>query len=129
MKEFDDVTASKIRDEVNVALIALGKRFDITFHAGACRYSDTEMNYKLKVTINDQKILQAKKSDEWNKYCQLYGFKKEDFGKTFIFQNDRYKIVGINTKKPKYNLEGERLSDGKVFLFVSENVAKKPLSK
>jgi hypothetical protein len=107
----------------------LGKKFDVTFHAGTCRYSETEMNYKLKVTINDQKILQDKKLSDWNKYYQLYGFRKEDFGKKFILQGNQYKIVGLNVKKPKFSLEGERVEDGKIFLFIAEDIAKKPLSK
>ena len=129
MKEFDKVIARQLREDIDSALISLGKKYDITFHTGSCSYSQVEMTYKLKVTVNDKKALQAKEAEEWNNHYELFGFKKDDLGKKFVMSSTEYMITGFNLKRSKFNLRGKRLNDGKTFLFVASDIAKKPLMK
>ncbi len=126
MKTFDKMIAVKLREEIDSALKELGKKYDITFRAGSCSFSETEIKYKLEVKTNDTESLEKKRVDEWNKYYQLFGFHKEDLGKTFrLHRNlEEYRIVGFDLKRSKFDLKTVRVSDGKSFLHVSSEVKK-----
>ncbi len=125
IKKFDRTIAQKLRTEIDEALKPLNAKYGIEIYTGSCTYGDTEMHYKLQVKVTDKEAIQAKKTDEWNKYCELYGFRKEDLGKIFKVRFEDYKIVGIEPKRAKYDLRAERVSDGKVVLFVSRDISKK----
>jgi len=125
IKKLDKVVAQKLRDEINEALKPLGAKYGFAINAGSCTYGDTEMHYKLQVKVTDKEAIQAKQTEDWNRYGELYGFKKEDLGKTFKFLSGEYKIIGIEPKRAKYNLKTERIPDGKVTLFVSSDIAKR----
>ena len=124
MKNFDKVIAAKLRDEINEALQGVARKYDIQIHTGNCTYMETEITYKLKVKTNDPEALKEKEVKTWNQYCQLYGFKKEDFGAEFSSNGKKYKITGLDVGRSKYSLKGVGI-DGKTMLFVAEQVAKK----
>lgn len=126
MKSFDKVIAAKMRDELNAVLVAVGKKYDVDVHVGNCSFTDTEMTYKLHVKTNDVGVIEAREKEEWNKYCELYGFEKEDLGKEFtISGNKKYTIDGFALNRSKFNLKATSLKDGKKVLFSSGDISKK----
>lgn len=124
MKSFDKVIAAKMRDELNAALESVAKKYDVSVHVGNCTFSDIEMNYKLNVKTNDKGAMEEKNRKEWNSYCELYGFQKDDLGKKFMMNGKEYTIEGFALNRSKFNLKGTSVRDGRKMLFPSDNVAK-----
>ena len=51
-----------------------------------------------------------------------FGLDPEDHGRTFRSKDELFRIVTINPNRPKYPISAERVSDGRGFKFLSENV-------
>lgn len=122
--KFDKQTAKATRDLITKELEALGKRIGVEFSVGACSYSDIEMSYKLVVKTGDKAAVVAEHKKTFETYAKLYGFEPEDFGKEFTHSRETWTIEGFELKRAKFNLRGKRVSDGKVALFVSDQIAK-----
>ena len=55
--------------------------------------------------------------------AERYGLAPSDFGREFITGGERFRITGIDPKRPKYPVSAERLPDRRGFKFTAENVA------
>ena len=122
---FTKQEAQKMREEINAALTDLGKRLNVDIHAGSCSFSDTEINFKMKVTTADKAAVELKTRKDFEQFATLYGFEPQDFGKEFTAQGNVYTVAGFAPRRSKFNLMGRRVSDGKIFLFVADEIAKR----
>lgn len=55
--------------------------------------------------------------------AEHYGLARSDFGREFGTGNERFKITGIDPKRPRYPISAERIPDRRGFKFTAENVA------
>ena len=55
--------------------------------------------------------------------AERYGLAPSDFGLEFTAGGERFRITGIDPKRPKYPISAERLPDRQGFKFTAENVA------
>lgn len=65
---------------------------------------------------------------EFEHLAKSYGLEPSDYGKEFKIQVgrhkwERYRITGLKTSRPKYPIQGIRVSDGRGFKFPSNTVA------
>ncbi|NRA85925.1 MAG: hypothetical protein HRU28_00740 [Rhizobiales bacterium] len=51
-----------------------------------------------------------------------YGLNKSDFGREFSTGKEKFKITGINPRRPRYPISVERIPDGHNFKFEPENL-------
>ena len=56
-------------------------------------------------------------------FAEDYGLRPDDFGAEFSTGRERFRITGIDPKRPKYPISVERVPDRKGFKFTAENVA------
>jgi hypothetical protein len=56
-------------------------------------------------------------------FAEDYGLSSDDFGREFNTGRERFKITGIDPKRPKYPISVERLPDRKGYKFAAEHVA------
>lgn len=52
-----------------------------------------------------------------------YGLQPEDFGREFSSRGERFRITGIDPRRPRYPVSAVRIPDGKGYKFTAENVA------
>ena len=52
-----------------------------------------------------------------------YGLRPEDFGREFSSRGERFRINGIDPRRPRYPVSAVRIPDGKAYKFTAENVA------
>lgn len=64
----------------------------------------------------------AKAERDFKRWAASYGLKPEWFGETFTSRGTGFRIVGINTRAPKYPVQAERVRDGKGFKFTADGV-------
>jgi len=55
--------------------------------------------------------------------AEQYGLAASDFGSEFVIGGERFRITGIDPKRPKYPVSAERQPDRRSFKFKAENVA------
>lgn len=91
------------------------------FNEGGVGYMASEMVHEaIKIaTVED-----TREKDTFVLYASTFGLTADDFGKTFRFRKNLYKIVGCRPKSFKYPILGARVPDGKTFKFPADHVAK-----
>ena len=55
--------------------------------------------------------------------AEAFGLSHADFGRQFNTARERFKITGIDPRRPKYPVSAERIPDGQGFKFTSDQVA------
>lgn len=55
--------------------------------------------------------------------AEAFGLSPADFGRQFDTARERFKITGIDPRRPKYPVSAERIPDGQGFKFTSDQVA------
>lgn len=65
----------------------------------------------------------AKAERDFKRWAETYGLKPEWFGQTFTSRGTDYRIVGINTRAPKFPVQVERVHDGRSFKFTAAGVS------
>lgn len=85
---------------------------------------------KVKNSLNE--FLFNKRENEfqnnWNLYYRIYGFQKEDFGRSFVINKNVYTILGINPRNRKYPIIASN-NNGVNYKFAPITVTKSLLPK
>jgi hypothetical protein len=55
--------------------------------------------------------------------AEAFGLSPADYGRQFSTGCERFKITGIDPRRPKYPVSAERIPDGQGFKFTSDQVA------
>ncbi|WP_246018296.1 hypothetical protein [Pelagibacterium montanilacus] len=55
--------------------------------------------------------------------AEEFGLSPDDFGREFSTGRDRFRVAGIDPRRPKYPISANRIPDGKGYKFTAENVA------
>lgn len=58
-----------------------------------------------------------------NPLAEQYGLEAADFEREFIAGGERFRITGIDPRRPKYPISVERIPDRRGFKFTADNVA------
>ncbi len=55
--------------------------------------------------------------------AEEFGLSQNDFGREFSTGRERFRVAGIDPRRPKYPISATRIPDGKGYKFTAENVA------
>lgn len=55
--------------------------------------------------------------------AEEFGLSPDDFGREFSTGLERFRVAGIDPRRPKYPISATRIPDGKGYKFTAENVA------
>lgn len=55
--------------------------------------------------------------------AEEFGLSPDDFGREFSTGQERFRVAGIDPRRPKYPISATRIPDGKGYKFTAENVA------
>lgn len=85
------------RNDFNEAMVALEKKYGYKIDLGSINYGFGEAT--AKITINDvgDGVATGLSPEQviWEKNCEIYGLKKEDYGKEIRISGRLFRIVGI----------------------------------
>jgi len=115
----DKQTAKTLLSELQKVAKKIANENSLYLEKTRGTYGNEFVDIKLSFHESDQSTREKK---NWNKNCNLYGFKKEDFGKNFTHFGETYKVIGLNTKAKKFPIYGERIKDGKKFKFKAGSI-------
>jgi len=110
-----------IRKSINEKLAQVSKELGIALSIGGMNYSSDTITTRLTINavgdnIKDgESIEEANKRAEFEKYAQLFGLQKSDFGKEVKLNNKLFRICGIAPKSRKYPILALNREDGKVY--------------
>jgi hypothetical protein len=106
-----------MRDDINAALAAVSKKYNVTLKAGNASYEAHLVKFKLEWLANsaDGKAVD-KQAVALQKYGYMYGITPNMAGKTFKVGGNVYTLVGLQPTRTKRPIIGSR-TDGKRFIF------------
>lgn len=104
---FDKQNLKTMRSEINTALKAVFDKYGVSGQIENIRFDATSFRTKLNVSVGAGMTEADTDRANFEKYCVLFGLKKEDFGKVFTSAGVAYTVCGINPKSRKYGLVGK----------------------
>jgi hypothetical protein len=81
-----------------------------------------EPAFRISIPAPDGKPLNLEK-EMFALLAEQYGLEATDFGREFIAGGERFRITGIDPRRPKYPISVERIPDRRGFKFTADNVA------
>lgn len=102
----------QFREDVKKALRDIESKYGVDISCGNISYSANQFTLKLEVV---NKGYDPEKED-FMKYCEMIGMKKDDYERTFIDGNTIYKIIGMKFGN-KYDIICQKVSDSKKVLY------------
>jgi hypothetical protein len=125
IKQFDKVNLGQLRKDIDSALLQLRQKHGITLSIGNISYSPDKATARLTmVAVGDPNVASdpraaalAKAEVEFKRSASSFGLKPDQFGATFRFGRDSYKLSGLKPRSPKRPILGTSLADGKTYVF------------
>lgn len=120
-------TAQKIREVCVEYLSEFAEEMNMQIMPASARFSPTSVTVTLEFARIDEETGQPqdKKAVAFSTSAFLYGLDPDWLGKCFISNGKEFRIVGLNTRAPKYPVNCVRTSDGKTYKFKEETVEKR----
>jgi hypothetical protein len=113
MNEVTKKQCQKISKEIEVEVNKIMLKHGLGLKMSAIRFG---YEYSCKISGVIVKAGQTVRQAEFEKYCELYDLKPEDFGRKFKTTNDNeYKIIGLKPKATKNVIIIECLLSGKEY--------------
>jgi hypothetical protein len=93
---------NKIREDMTLALSMVEATHNIQFKIGKITYSSYTFSCKLEAGLAKEGTEANIEKNIWDKDAYMFGFTKEDFGKSFKDLNGKiYTITAVNTRRTK----------------------------
>lgn len=107
MKSFTKSICQDISKEVMEAVVAIAKRHGYDAKEISGRFYDEEFDMKLQFFVANQLesssvVVPEKQIHDYKLMCSMYGLKPNWLDQEFDHSGKTYRIVGLNTRKPKY---------------------------
>ncbi len=117
LERFSPIQLRKVIAEMDAAVKAIGETYGITANVKKnFTYSPSHFTTTIEGYVATEGV-ESVEQEQFNRYAHRYGLTKEDFGKTFRFENDTYTLNGIRPRASKYIFIGVREGDGKRVCF------------
>ncbi|WP_415183179.1 hypothetical protein [Phaeovulum sp.] len=83
--------------------------------------SGSNVGVKVGIPLADGTVFDPEKA-KFELLANNYGLSPDDFGREFSTGRETFRMVGIETRRPKYPINVERQPDRQGFKFTAENV-------
>jgi hypothetical protein len=109
------------RSDFDKAITELEKKYNITISQGSISYSENEFHMKITAKKNTTTSGKSTEQADFEKYCELFGLKPSDYGKTFKSNGKEFMITGLNVRARSMPVIAY-CSDGKSYKFSEESI-------
>jgi hypothetical protein len=125
LTQFNQVNVRAILEECREALEPVAEKYGLTLDRKGRTYQHDSLPVMFQLLVKqmteDGTVLTAA-AKEFQRYAPMYGFDKDDLGKTFTTHQGSYRISGWKPRSRKYPILGECVRSGKTFKFMVEQV-------
>ena len=119
MNTFNRQNLKQLRQEIDQAVQALGKKHGIEFTTDGATYADKYATFKLKVNT----LGNSEEAIQFDRFKLLHGLHHLSPGDTIQHRNTRYKILGMKPRSKKYPFLVENLGNGKTYKVPTDMLA------
>lgn len=108
-QSFDASSVQVMRKAIEVALEPLGKQFGMEFSVGNIKYTAAKLNADVSCVIGAKEDYDK---TTFEKLCSRFGLKPHHYNQEFEYAGKKYRVIGFNTKAPKYPIKAKDSSGG-----------------
>lgn len=106
-----------VADRARRVLTALGEELGLEFKYGGGSYDALKFSIRGDFILKETAEGKSGEQAEFERFCALYDFKPEDFGKRVDIGGETYRLVGFEPRRRKNQIVLERAYDKKRFVF------------
>lgn len=114
--KFNPTNLKTMREEFKNAVKDLEKKYDIEIKMGNISYQELEFTTKVTFT-SKEKESEENERKEFEKWCTLYGLRKEDYGATLKNKGEEFTLIGFEVSRPKFCIRAKSKRDGRITFF------------
>lgn len=120
-------TARKIREVCVEYMAEFAEEMGMQIMPASARFGPTSVTVKLEFAVIDAETGQPqdKKAMAFSHLAFSYGLDPDWLGKCFISNDKEFRIVGLNTRAPKFPVLCVRLDNDKTYKFRAETIEKR----
>jgi hypothetical protein len=124
LTKFDRPTLQRLRTDIEAALAAVSNiNPGLKLTLGKVRFTDVSFTVDLRASVVWEGGADLGAKAQFEAYAPAYGLDAADFGKTFVAgRGTAYRIAGVQPRRHTRPILGERVEDGKRFIFTIEEV-------
>lgn len=125
IKSFDKQNLQNLRRDLDSAFLQVQQKYGVRIQLGTIRFDTNEARGRLTMTaVGDAKTAAdpraaqiAKMAADFKLDCTSFGLKPEQYGATFTYGRETYKLVGLNLRARKRPVTGQSLTNGGLYGF------------
>lgn len=112
--EINPKTLREFRADFQQAVKSLQEKYGVVIEPKKITYDSSSFVFKVEVLngTNQEDI----KKENFERYCELYGLEKSDYGRTFKQGSSEFKIIGIDLGRRKKCIELLDVRSGKQYV-------------
>lgn len=129
-KQIDRAFLRQLREDVEVALAAVGKRNGVLLSLGRATFTSESATFKMEVALatgaqtaavaGGASAKDVKAASDYTAMAKLFGMKPEWLGQSFKWNGKELRIVGLLPNKRKNNVFVEGTGGGKYIMSPEE---------
>ena len=109
--QFNKQDFELFRRDIEETIKQVAEKHNVKLSTGKIKYGQYDFTMELKAIKTDLDV--DIEQEEFEKYCNLFGFEKSDYKRELKMQGKSYYLVGFNLNSPKNNctilsLDGKR---------------------
>lgn len=108
---------NEFREDFQEALKEVSEKYNVNITAGNISYTNIDFTMKVNVKMNEVEGKSFEQA-EFEKYCFMFGFLPEDYGKKAVNLGEEYTLVGFYPRKRKQPVK--IVKDGKNYIITEE---------
>ena len=130
IKAFDPTNLKELRAEIDAALKAVQTKHGVRLSLGSISYDGVKATTRLTmIAVGDsasasdpRAAMLVKAQADFNRYADQFGLKPAQFGVTFKYGRETYKLAGVKPGSPKYCILATNVANGKTFKLPESSV-------
>ena len=112
----------QMRTEIKTALSDVAKKYGMDITKANATYNDCGVDWRLSFSGQNSSGNTAEEQ-HYADYASMYGMKSEWLGQNYKDWNgDEFTLVGMKSRRQKYQFLGKRVSDGRTYKFMANHI-------
>ncbi len=109
--------------EAEQALQALAEKHGVNVRRTSGSFDSKNATLKFNVSVIDENgTVLTPEGESFKRNALQFGLQPADLFGTFFVNGTQYRITGLKTRRPKFPISAERVSDGRAFKFPLSSV-------
>lgn len=118
ISEFTRKQVLALRADIAKALLPVEIKYNIVIRGAGGSWTSNNMTMKFTASVKSTDgDVQSPEIVAFRQSAFALGLQPTDLGREFRHRGTKYKLVGYHSRRPKFPMVGERVTDGKRFKF------------